>query len=406
MKKIISILLVLTIFLNITTKNEVEAFVDTAVLATYGTYLLIGSCLVASGVILDSASAYQNLSQYMFTRMTVDLQNKFFIASQLITSGAESFVDVSIDLFNEFKAFFKSEIDYNDRQVLIPSYSAGSVWYKDMIFYILNPDKNKNQIDWTADIFENIILNITNADVTVDIYLDGVFLDSTYIKYNTFSPKTEINSIGCYQKLTTSSYFVPFVLFGSGYRTLFSSDFYMNDYWHLLNYDFVFSLVYPQSIFDTDVDVNYLDEEVYTQDLVLKVPTTFDDTVALSPSDVVVSTGTLNPELDDTLNPEANPDVELLPNIEIIEKLTLNELIITKFPFCIPFDVYNSVKNMIVPEIEPIFEIPFYIQSLGYYDSIIIDLTKFDTIILVFRFFLSASFILGLITSTRKLIGG
>lgn len=78
--------------------------------------------------------------------------------------------------------------------------------------------------------------------------------------------------------------------------------------------------------------------------------------------------------------------------------------IIDKFPFCLPFDVY-TVFNLLSAEPEaPSFDIPFKME--GVFDfSMEIDLSEFDAIANIVRWFIYIIFILGLIFVTNSLIG-
>lgn len=76
------------------------------------------------------------------------------------------------------------------------------------------------------------------------------------------------------------------------------------------------------------------------------------------------------------------------------------------FPFCIPFDLINSFQAFNTPPLEPIFRADFTgtaFDSIGVFE---IDLTQFDELAQIVRFFAYAFFVLGLIIATRHLIKG
>lgn len=78
--------------------------------------------------------------------------------------------------------------------------------------------------------------------------------------------------------------------------------------------------------------------------------------------------------------------------------------IIDKFPFCLPFDIYNVFNLLSAPPIAPQFDIPFEME--GYFDySIEVDLSEFEMVATIVRWFLYIIFIIGLILVTNKLIG-
>ena len=86
----------------------------------------------------------------------------------------------------------------------------------------------------------------------------------------------------------------------------------------------------------------------------------------------------------------------------------LDHVISNKFPFCIPFDLVDSFRILSAEPIEPVFSIPLVIDydNFSYKDSIEIDLTRFDELILLIRFFVLLFYIAGLILATRTLIKG
>jgi hypothetical protein len=81
-------------------------------------------------------------------------------------------------------------------------------------------------------------------------------------------------------------------------------------------------------------------------------------------------------------------------------------LVANKFPFCIPFDLVNSVASLNVAAVAPHWVINFpanYFVGGGHVD---IDFTQFETWAVVVRWGLLISFSLGLILITRQIIGG
>lgn len=82
-----------------------------------------------------------------------------------------------------------------------------------------------------------------------------------------------------------------------------------------------------------------------------------------------------------------------------------------KFPFCLPKDIYNLFANFYNSNAKaPKFTIPVKIgqQDDGTYFvdyDIEIDLSFLDPVVPIFRFGISAGFVLSLILITRKMIG-
>lgn len=79
-----------------------------------------------------------------------------------------------------------------------------------------------------------------------------------------------------------------------------------------------------------------------------------------------------------------------------------------KFPFSIPFDVYNIVKQFETEKKEPIF----YVDMSGFSSGesveagFTIDLTKFEVLFSIARFFILVSFVVILALKTRDIIKG
>lgn len=80
------------------------------------------------------------------------------------------------------------------------------------------------------------------------------------------------------------------------------------------------------------------------------------------------------------------------------------DTIINKFPFSLPFDVYNVFNLLSAPPQTPKFTIPFEMNGV-FKEEITIDLSLFDNIAYIVRWLLYILFILGLILVTNKLIG-
>lgn len=78
--------------------------------------------------------------------------------------------------------------------------------------------------------------------------------------------------------------------------------------------------------------------------------------------------------------------------------------IIDKFPFCLPFDVYNTFNLLSAQPVAPKFTFPLKME--GVFDfSISVDFTEYEWIANIVRWLLYVVFILGLILATNKLIG-
>ena len=77
-----------------------------------------------------------------------------------------------------------------------------------------------------------------------------------------------------------------------------------------------------------------------------------------------------------------------------------------RFPFCIPWDIYDGVSMLNAKTKEPIFDIPFKIERLGIDEVIHVDLTDYDVLGVICRWFLRLMYILGLAILSRNIIRG
>ena len=86
-------------------------------------------------------------------------------------------------------------------------------------------------------------------------------------------------------------------------------------------------------------------------------------------------------------------------------KLRLGEAILTRFPFCIPFDLVNAIGAFSgLPRTPPKWVIP--VNIWGTENSITIDFAQFDIWAKIIRWGVLICFNVGLIVVTRKLIKG
>ena len=77
-----------------------------------------------------------------------------------------------------------------------------------------------------------------------------------------------------------------------------------------------------------------------------------------------------------------------------------------KFPFCIPFDLVNAVNQLNAPPEAPVFKVDFKGTIMESAGSIEIDMSNFEQLAKILRFFEFFGFVAGLIVVTRNLIRG
>lgn len=180
--------------------------------------------------------------------------------------------------------------------------------------------------------------------------------------------------------------------------------------------------------FITDID-DYIDPTIDR----LRTPTDV-STLTQNPTDVVGPTTDVYPESDDIPNTirdtatDTIPDVDspAIPDVDTAtdtatpinpdasddtstderntNRLKLSTLILSKFPFCIPWDIYRTVATMVQePEI-PSFDWRFSLPSFNIDETLHIDFEQFETVAYIVRWFLSACWLVTLVLLTRKVI--
>ena len=75
-----------------------------------------------------------------------------------------------------------------------------------------------------------------------------------------------------------------------------------------------------------------------------------------------------------------------------------------KFPFSLPFDVYNTFNLLSAEPVAPKFTIPLKMDGVFEYE-IEVDLSEYDWLANIVRWFIFIAFVVGLILITNKLIG-
>jgi hypothetical protein len=110
-------------------------------------------------------------------------------------------------------------------------------------------------------------------------------------------------------------------------------------------------------------------------------------------------------DVDKDADKDTNKDRDTTaPKSSTIPDLTIPEMITKKFPFSIPWDLYNSVTILSATGKAPVFDIPFKASVVGVNTSIHIDLSIFDPVAAVARWGLSLLFLIALIILTGRLI--
>ncbi|USP69801.1 hypothetical protein LCN94_08155 [Ruminococcus sp. FMB-CY1] len=143
------------------------------------------------------------------------------------------------------------------------------------------------------------------------------------------------------------------------------------------------------------------DVGTYPDSIGISVPQDLTDTISKTAEDI----RTVDKDKTDTKD-DTKEDPDTKPNKPSIPGLSLPEILFKeKFPFCLPWDVYNVFANLVAEPEAPVFSIPFKFERLGIDYEFTIDLSEFEDIAKISRFFSSIAFVIFLILASRKLIG-
>ena len=77
-----------------------------------------------------------------------------------------------------------------------------------------------------------------------------------------------------------------------------------------------------------------------------------------------------------------------------------------RFPFCIPWDIYDGVSALKANTKVPKWRIPFEIKRLGIKEGVTIDFSEYETLRTICNWFLRILFALGLVMISRPIIKG
>lgn len=143
------------------------------------------------------------------------------------------------------------------------------------------------------------------------------------------------------------------------------------------------------------------DVSTYPDTIPISVPQDLTDTISKTAEDV----RTVDKDKTDTKD-DTKEDPNTKPNKPSIPGLSLPEILFKeKFPFCLPWDLYNLFAGLQTEEEAPRFVVPFKFERLGIDEEIVIDFSDYEEQIKIIRFFTGAMFVLALIMISRKLIG-
>lgn len=175
------------------------------------------------------------------------------------------------------------------------------------------------------------------------------------------------------------------------------------------------SLVKLPDIPSVDVDtgeVTYPDNIAYTKDAVAAPYPIGDDGVKVPdiPFDIPVDQTSGKP-MDDTGTDTDNPSKpgegtdtdKPSVNWPSAGDISLPKLIISKFPFCIPFDVARLIGLLEADPKTPVFHVPLKVGTI-LNEEIVLDLSQWDNAVRIIRWGELIAFVAGLVLVTRNYI--
>ncbi|CAB1247948.1 conserved membrane protein of unknown function [Ruminococcaceae bacterium BL-6] len=120
-------------------------------------------------------------------------------------------------------------------------------------------------------------------------------------------------------------------------------------------------------------------------------------------------TGTIGRDIstpaDKAADDAANDGRDIVtPKPSTLPDLTIPQIITRKFPFSIPWDLYNAVHILVAPPAAPKWDIGFHFDRLGIHETTTIDLSQFDTLATIIRWGIAFLFLISLIILTSHLI--
>lgn len=147
------------------------------------------------------------------------------------------------------------------------------------------------------------------------------------------------------------------------------------------------------------------DVSTYPDSIGISVPRDLSDTITKTAEDIRTvdkdKTDTKDDTKDDTSdNPNTKPKKPSIPSMSLPEILFKE-----KFPFCLPWDIYNLFVGLQAEAEAPRFVMPFKFERLGIDEEIVIDFSDYEEQIKIIRFFTGAMFVLALVMISRKIIG-
>lgn len=91
---------------------------------------------------------------------------------------------------------------------------------------------------------------------------------------------------------------------------------------------------------------------------------------------------------------------------DAVENLTVGEIVFSKFPFCIPWDVYHGLQTLAQPGVAPVITIPLKSEHYGIDWTFDMDWSMFGDVLVIVRWGEYLVFCLSLAVATKKIVWG
>lgn len=153
--------------------------------------------------------------------------------------------------------------------------------------------------------------------------------------------------------------------------------------------------------------------QVSDQPDVITVPANIPDVEVSDKTKAADQAGTIGEDIasaeDKAANDATNADRDTtkpsIPGEDTdIPDLSIPQIITTKFPFSIPWDLYRAVNILVAPAQAPKWELPLHFDMLNVNTTLMIDLSQFDGIAALLRWGLSLLFLISLIILSSTII--
>lgn len=395
--------------------------IESAVL--YGAYELIAAMLIGGGVVYatsdDARSAAAQVYDWLATNASAALEKINFWVAQAIVGGVSTGIRVSKDIWDMIASAF------NDL------FSSGSIEFG-REYVVTDDDQLRALIDslqsvnvktlkWVdADGQEftySLVLKPDGKDIHFELYRNGILFDEDQSYWGKVSD-FRFNFSYSYGRI----YITSFVLVSSDWHFLS----YMNAF-HTREGTYTFSgdsvapdLVFPSDnslvrvpdLPDVQTDeegkevVVYPDLSLNPTDHLADIPKQETGEQVDVPYDTLVDVGTGEAvgEGEGTGEGDITDPADPAGTLPKPGDLSLPKLIISKFPFCIPFDVANLIGQLNASAEAPLIRIPVKTIDGIATQYITIDFSQYESLVSIVRWGIYILFVAGLAYATRNYI--